>query len=305
MAPKYAQIIKRLGKERVRVKEFLAPHTTFKIGGIADLFYEAKEEEEIVRAVKLARKLKIPYFILGGGSNLLISDEGFRGLVIKINNKKLEINNNGKIKVDAGVPLSKLVEEVKKKSLTGLEFAVGIPGTVGGAIWGNAGAFQQSIGELVSRLKILNEEGRIKWLRLKDCQFSYRQSRFKSSKEVILEVELKLKKGKRKEIEKKMAENLTKRLSQPKEPSAGCVFVNPKPLVAGKLIQECGLKGKRVGDAQISSLHGNFIVNLGKARASEVIKLIKLIKEKVKEKFGVILQEEIQLVGFDKNYFKE
>jgi len=302
MAQDYLESIKKLGLA-VKTNEPLASHTTFKIGGPADFFVEVEEEEKLLKLIKLLKELKLPYFILGGGSNLLVADEGFRGVVVKIANCELRIANF-KIIAGAGVSLGRLVELAAKNSLTGLEFAAGIPGTVGGAVRGNAGAWGQAIGDRVKRVKVLTPQGEIKWIGASDCHFSYRQSRFKKTKEIILEVELELEKGNKKEIQEKISQNLAKRATQPKEPSAGCIFVNPKPLVAGELIDKCGLKGKRIGDAQISPKHANFIVNLGKAKAADVNKLIKLIKEKVKEKFGVELEEEIFLLGFDKNYLE-
>ena len=296
MAQDYLESIKKLGLT-VKTNEPLAKYTTFKIGGPADFFVEVGEEEKLLKLIKLLKELKLPYFILGGGSNLLVADEGFRGMVIKMSNVKCQMSNE-KIIVGAGVSLGRLVELASKNSLAGLEFAAGIPGTVGGAVRGNAGAWGQAIGDRVKRVKILTPQGEIKWIKASDCHFSYRQSRFKKTKEIILEVELELEKGNKKEIQEKISQNLAKRATQPKEPSAGCIFVNPKPFAAGELIDKCGLKGKRIGDAQISPKHANFIVNLGKAKAAEVIKLIKLIKEKVKEKFGVELEEEISLLGF-------
>jgi len=288
---------------KLKINEPLAKYTTFKIGGPADFFVEVEKEEELIRLLKLLRELNLPYFILGGGSNLLVADEGFRGMVIKMQNSKCKFqNDNSKFKIicGAGYLLGKLVEKTAKIGLAGLEFAAGIPGTIGGAVRGNAGAWQQAIGDKVKRVKVLTPQEEIKWIEASNCQFSYRQSRFKKTKEIIWEVELELERGEKKEIKEKIKENLAKRATQPKEPSAGCIFVNPKPFAAGQLIDKCGLKGARIGDAQISPKHANFIVNLGKAKAADVIRLIKLIKEKVKEKFGVNLKEEIFLLGFDK-----
>jgi UDP-N-acetylmuramate dehydrogenase len=297
MAQDYLESFKKLGL-KVKTNEPLAKHTTFKIGGPADFFVEVKKEGELLKLLKELKSLKLPYLVLGGGSNLLVADEGFRGVVIKITNYELRITNC-KIIAGAGVSLGKLVELAAENSLSGLEFAAGIPGTVGGAVRGNAGAWGEAIGDKVKRVKVLTPEGDFKWIDGSDCQFAYRQSRFKKTNEIIWEVELELEKGDKKEIQEKIKENLAKRASQPKEPSAGCIFVNPKPFAAGELIDKCGLKGIRIGDAQISPKHANFIVNLGKAKAAEVIKLIKLIKEKVKEKFGVNLEEEVFILGFD------
>ncbi|HUS59865.1 MAG TPA: UDP-N-acetylmuramate dehydrogenase [Nevskiaceae bacterium] len=297
MIKKYTELTKKL--PGVKADVLLAGHTTFKIGGPADLFYEANTTDKIIQAVKLARRLKIPYFILGEGSNLLISDQGFKGLVIKIQTSEFKLRNSNII-ADGGVKLKTLVEETAKVGLFGLEFVAGIPGTLGGAVRGNAGAWQQNIGDRVLKVRVLTEKGEIKWLNQKNCQFKYRQSRFKKTSEIILEVELQLGKGVRKEISKKIKKILKKREIQPKELSAGCIFINPKPLSAGKLIEGCGLKGRRIGDAQISPQHANFIVNLGQARAKDVLQLIKLAKTKVQKKFGVRLEKEIYLLGFDK-----
>lgn len=299
MSKNYQEFIKLL-EGKIKRRELLASHTTFKIGGPADLFYTAKTEEEVIQVVNLARKNKIPFLILGNGSNLLISDKGFEGLVLKIKNYKLEIfgwNHNFKVVSGAGVYLSDLLKFTIKNSLTGLEFLAGIPATVGGAIRGNAGAWRQNIGDKILKVKVLDKDGKILWVNQNECNFSYRESRFKKSGEIVLEAEFLLEKDSQEKIKMNVKKYLLKRKNQPKEPSAGCIFINPKPLSAGELIERCGLKGKRIGDAQISPKHANFIVNLGRAKASEVMALIQLAKKKVKEKFGVDLKEEIVIVG--------
>lgn len=296
MDEKYQKIIAYLGKEKVLLKESLSEHTTFKIGGLADFFYEAETEKELIRGIRKIREVGVPYFILGGGSNILVGDKGFRGLIIKLSNCELRIDNRT-IQAEAGLSMSLLLDVCKKNSLSGLEFITGIPGTVGGAVRGNSGAWQQNIGDRVSRVKILSEDGEIKWVEQKDCSYSYRNSRFKQSKEIILAVEFVVDKGDKKEIEGQVKAYLEKRSTQPKEPSAGCIFINPKPLKAGVLIEECGLKGIRVGGAIVSEKHANFIVNTGGAKASDVVNLINLIKEKIKEKYNIDLQEEIVRVG--------
>lgn len=299
----YQKIIKVLGEDRVKINEPMAKHTTFKIGGPADLFYEAKTESEIIKAVLLSRKYEVPYFILGGGSNLLVSDRGFRGLIIKINNDNLKVTplKDGayRINTGAGIKLSALVSAALTYSLTGLEFLVGIPGLLGGAVRGNAGAWGMGIGDVLEKIKIFDKTGRVGWISKNDCRFGYRQSRFKKSGDVILEAAFVLEKRPKAEIKKKITEFMAKRINQPKQSSAGCVFINPKPQAAGELIDRCELKDVISGDAQISGVHANFIVNLDKAKAADVIKLIALAKKKVKEKFGIALQEEICLVGFD------
>jgi len=276
--------------------QLLAPYTTFKIGGPADWFCEAFSEKELLEAVKFAQEKKLPYFILGGGSNVLVSDLGFRGVVIKMDNGEW-IMDNGKITAGAGITLDKLVNIATENSLSGLEFAAGIHGTLGGAVVGNAGAWQESFGDKVEQVKILDENGQIKWLNHADCQFIYRQSRFKKRKEIVLEVELKLTQGDKGEIQRKMTANLKKREGQPQEPSAGSIFINPKPQSAGDLIEKCGLKGKQIGEAKISEKHANFIVNLGGAKAQDVLKLIALAREEVKKKFDLNLKTEIIFLG--------
>jgi UDP-N-acetylmuramate dehydrogenase len=305
-------------REKIPLKEY----TTFKIGGPARYFFVAKNKEDLKNAILWAKKKKLPFFILGGGSNVLFSDNGFNGLVIKLQNTQYEIRNTNVI-AGAGVPLQKLVLETAKKGLSGLENLAGIPGTLGGAIWGNGGAFGREIGDLVEEVKVLDAGSsklEVKKLRNKDCKFGYRDSIFKRKKNwIILEATLRLKKGKKKEIEEKIKEFLRLRKEkQPLEfPSAGSVFKNvpikkvPKEirekfkekikdgfLPAGVLIEAAGLKGFQIGGVKISEKHANFIVNVENARAKDVVKLIELIKKGVKRKFNIELEEEIKLVGF-------
>jgi UDP-N-acetylmuramate dehydrogenase len=255
-------------KKNVSLKEY----TTFRIGGRARYFFEAKTKNELISVIKLAKELKLPFFILGGGSNLLINNKGFNGLVIKF-----------------GQPLSFYVSK-------GLEWAVGIPGTIQGAVWCNAGAFGKSMQDVVKEVEVFNAKtGKIKIFKNKDCQFSYRNSIFKKNKNlIILSVKIKSKKSDIKKIRQYL--NHRKKTQPLSFPSAGSIFKNPKGFFAGKLIEECGLKGKRIGNVQISEKHANFIVNLGNGRAKDVIKLIKLIKEKVKKRFGITLKEEIEFL---------
>lgn len=305
----------------------LAPYTTFKIGGPARYFFETKSKKEILEAIKWAQKKKMKYFILGGGSNVLFSDQGFDGLVIKIKNLKFKIQDS-KIIVEAGTNLAQLVQIATENSLTGLEWAAGIPGTIGGAIRGNAGAMGHSIGEVVKNIEVLLDNGLIEQWDNKRCQFGYRNSLFRyNPKLVILSAEIQLKKGDRRIIQKKIKEYLDKRKNQPSEPSAGCVFKNVElanlreyttnfheydkkfvqirgqlvpirddKIAAGWLIEQCDLKGKQIGQAKISEKHANFIINLGGATAEEVIILISLIKQRVRNKFRIQLQEEIEII---------
>jgi len=249
----------------------------------------------------MAKKSNLPFFILGGGSNILVSDKGYNGLVIKIKNQKSKIKNN-RILAEAGLALNRLVELSLKNNLTGMEWAVGIPGTIGGAIYGNAGAFKKSMKDLIKEVEVFDtKDEKIKIFKNKDCKFGYRDSIFKKKKNlIILSASLQLKKGKKMKIKEKIKRYLNYRKeTQPLNfPSAGSIFKNPKNFYAGFLIEKCGLKGKRIGNAKISEKHANFIVNLGNGKAKDVKKLIKLIKKKVKNKFKIELEEEIQYLSF-------
>ncbi len=293
---KKLSLLKRELGKRLRLNEPLGKHTSFKIGGPGDLFYEVETEEEIIRVIEIVRELGIPYFILGGGSNLLVNDKGFRGMVIKIENRKWRIENE-KVIAGAGAPLARLVEEAASHSLSGLEFAVGIPGTIGGAVVGNSGLTDRAIGDVVKTVKVLDKNGSLIVLNNSKCQFGYRSSIFQKKLATILEVVLKLKKRNEKEIREKMQQYLDKRKNQPRETSAGSIFKNPSGESAGELIEKVGLKAERIGQAQISSKHANWIINLGGASCQDVLKLIALAKKKVKEKFGIELEEEIEIVG--------
>ncbi|MDP2967260.1 MAG: UDP-N-acetylmuramate dehydrogenase [bacterium] len=277
----------------------LKNYTTFKIGGPAKYFFEAKNKKDLIKAILVAKKFKLPFFVLGGGSNLLVSDEGFKGLVIKILFSKFYFLNS-QISAEAGTILGQLVSATSNTGLTGLEWAAGIPGTVGGAVFGNAGAFQKSMKDIVKEVEVLDAKDlRFKIYDFKKCQFGYRDSIFKHKKNlIILSIALNLKKGKKSEIKKKIKEYLNyKKQRQPLNyPSAGSIFKNPSGFSAGELIEKCGLKGKRIGQAKISEKHANFIVNLGNARAKDVKKLINLIKKEVKKKFKINLEEEIRFL---------
>jgi len=278
----------------------LAKYTTFKIGGPAKHFYIAKNKKDLIEAINKAKESKLSIFILGGGSNTLALGKGYDGLVVKIHNSQFTIHNS-EIRVDAGVDLSELVKIVSKKSLAGLEWAAGIPGTVGGAVYGNAQAFDSKMSDIIKNVEVLNLKNlSVKTLNRKQCSFSAKKSIFKQNKNlVILSVILKLKKGDRGKIEEEAKEHI--KLRKEKHPlqysSAGSIFVNRvgKPS-SSYLIEKAGLKGTKVGGAEVSSKHAGFIINTGHAKAKDVLDLIKIIKQKVKDKFAVDLQEEIQII---------
>jgi UDP-N-acetylmuramate dehydrogenase len=279
----------------------LKNYNTFLIGGRAKYFFAATTKEDLIKAITTATDFKLPFFILGNGSNLLISDKGFKGLIIKLQVTGYKLQGN-KIYAKAGISLGQLVNIALKNNLTGLEWAIGIPGTLGGSIAGNAGAFGQSMANIVKEVEVYDTKNKkIKSLKNKNCQFNYRESIFKKNRNlIIISAKLNLKKGNEKKIRQKIREYLIHRIkTQPLDfPSIGSIFKNPKGFFAAELIEKCGLKGKKIGDVKISEKHANFIINLGKGKARDVVKLINLIKKKVKEKFGVNLEEEIIYLGF-------
>ena len=278
----------------------LSKYTSFKIGGPARYFCITKSNEDLIKAVKKVKKLNLPFFILGGGSNVLALDQGYRGLVIKIHNSKLLIHNSS-INADAGVKLEVLVRLSAKESLTGLEWATGIPGTVGGAVYGNAQAFGIKVSDIVKSVEVLDVKTlKIKKLLKKQCQFSAKKSIFKKNRNlIILSVVLSLKKGDKEKIQKEIKEhlNLRKQNHPLGFPSAGSIFVNKTGgFPSSYLIEKAGLKGTKKGGAKVSERHAGFIVNTGEAKAKDVLDLIKVIKQKVKSKFGITLKEEIQII---------
>ena len=274
----------------------LKNYTTFKIGGKADYFISAKNEKDIIDAVKEARQKNLPFLVLGKGSNVLIPDKGFEGLVIKMDTNELKIKKN-KVFIDAGVSLSFLVNKTAEASLSGLEWAVGIPGTIGGAVFGNAGSFNGSMKDNVFEVKVFDvKKEKVLTFKNKDCKFSYRKSIFKNKNNfIIISIVLNLKKSSKIKINNLIKDHLNyKKNIQPLNyPSAGSVFKNPECFSAAELIEKCNLKGKIIGGARISEKHANFIINFKNAKYIDVKKLISLIKNTVKNKFNIDLEEEI------------
>jgi len=278
----------------------LANQTSFKIGGPAKYFFEAKTKQDVVESLKIAGEDNLPFFILGGGSNVLAQDKGFDGLVLKTCNSQFSIDGL-KIKAEAGVPLAGLTAASARASLTGFEWAVGIPGRVGGSLCGNSKAFNKNISDFVKEVEILDlKDFKIKTLTKEDCNFSEKESVFKHNKNlIILSAVFQLKKSSKEKIKKKIKENIVfRKEKQPLNyPSAGSVFVNlsgQKP--SSYLIEKAGLKGRRVGGAQISEKHAGFIINLGEAKSADVLKLIEIVKKEVRKKFRINLKEEIQII---------
>lgn len=297
------RLIEKLQAENVgQLKEWepLANHTTWKIGGPARLLVIPKDESSLQKTLSLAKQSDVPVFIIGRGSNLLISDKGISGIVIKINEglDHLEINGE-EIRVGAGYPLIKLATIISKHGLSGLEFAGGIPGSVGGAVFMNAGAHKSDISNILTKAKILYPDGTIKWYNNEEMSFSYRMSRLQKDHGICLEAFFQLKSGDKEKIVAEIQKNKEyRKQTQPWDyPCCGSVFRNPLPHHAGKLIEDAGLKGHSVGGAQVSKMHGNFIVNIGGATAENVLELIAHIKKVVYDKFQVNLETEVELVG--------
>ncbi len=290
----------------IKQNERLANHCTYRIGGPARVLFLAADEREIIAGIEIAKENRFKMMILGGGSNVLFPDRGFDGLVLKLANNFIKIaeekENRAVVLAGAGAPLAALVRFALDNSLAGMEWAAGIPGTVGGAVRGNAGAFGREIGASVSRMRALEISGKgvaPAIIGKEDCAFGYRESIFKRNKNlVITAAKFILGKGNADEIAAKVKECAEKkRVSQPLDfPSAGSVFKNPEGFFAAKIIEDCGLKGRSAGGAQISEKHANFIVNRGNAKASDVLELIAQIKIAAKEKFAVDLKEEIEIV---------
>lgn len=285
----------------VLVDEPLSKHTSWKIGGPADAFIIPEGKEKLITTIKLLNLNGIEWKIIGKGSNLLVLDRGFRGAIISLNHEefqKIEINQTQVI-TGANVSLVRLANLVAKQGLTGLEFAGGIPGTVGGAIYMNAGAHGSDISKVMQEAEILNEFGEIEIWQANDFLFSYRTSAVQTRKATILSAKFELQLGDRKKIAENMSTFKSRRQkTQPYNlPNAGSVFRNPPNDYAGRLIEELGLKGYQIGGARVSELHANFIVNIDNATAEDVLKLIGTLKEKVYSTYKVELFSEIEIIG--------
>ena len=293
-------ISRHLGK--VLINEKISNYTTYKVGGKVRAICYPKGENELIELVKILKENKVKYFVLGNGSNVLFSDDLYDGIIIKLDNfNKISIDNNT-IEVGAGYPLIKLSNDAMKNSLVGLEFASGIPGTVGGAVFMNAGAYGEDMSKIVESVRVLTSDLKIVELSNKEMQFSYRTSMLQFHLDyVCIGAKLKLVSGLREEIENIMIERRNqRRATQPLNlPSAGSVFRNPEGMYAGKLIQDMGLKGYTIGRAMVSDKHANFIVNMGNAKASDIKKIIDLIKQKALIKYGIRLHVEQRLINWD------
>ena len=279
----------------------LAPYTSARIGGPADVFVTATSADELADAMKIIWDYGMPYYILGGGSNLLVSDKGVRGVVVLNRAKEVlfESGDQPTVKCEAGVIFSNLANRCASKGLSGLEWAATVPGTVGGAVYGNAGAFGGDMSENLICAEVLTKNGREK-LTVEQMQYGYRTSVLKRGeiKAIVLSGTLRLKNSSKEEVSAKITEFSERRKSaQPPGASMGSMFKNPEGDHAGRLIEAAGLKGTRIGNAEISTKHGNFFINHGETKAEDIHALIHLVQKTVSEKFGVELELEVELVG--------
>ena len=294
--------LKQMNIGKLETNVLLSKYTTYKVGGKAKVLAYPKNIEKLITLLKWAKTNNISYKMLGNGSNLIFSDADYNGILIKLTEfDDIEIFDN-KIRVGAGYSLMKLSRIALKNSLTGLEFAAGIPGTVGGAVFMNAGAYKSDMGYIVKMIKVLTPDFRIVTLENKELAFHYRTSFLKTHPNYIcLEATIKLEKGKKEAIEEIMKSRLQRRKeAQPLEyPSAGSVFRNPPGMFSGELIENCGLKGKKIGGAQVSEKHANFIINTGNATANDVKELIDYVKKEVEKKYHVSLTTEQEFVNWE------
>lgn len=288
-------------KGTVLTEEPMRMHTSFQIGGPAEIFVQPATGAEVCQAIRLAKEEQIPFFVVGNGSNLLVSDDGFRGMIVQIGRNLQEISvEDNVIYAQAGALLSRVSKTALEHGLTGMEFAAGIPGSLGGAVAMNAGAYGGEMKDILTDVEVLTPDGEIKTLSLEELDLSYRHSCIFEKDYIVLSVHLQLEQGDKTVIRNRMDELArARREKQPLEyPSAGSTFKRPEGYFAGALIQEAGLKGYTVGGAQVSEKHSGFVVNRGGATAEEVLFLIKQVQKKVKSRFGVTMEPEVRMVGF-------
>lgn len=296
----YNRMMDIIDEKRIYTDEPMKKHTTFRVGGNADFFVIPKTVEEVKQMIMLCVEQDMPYYILGNGSNLLVGDKGYRGVVIQIYKEMNNIFVDGqKIKVQAGALLSKIGSVALEAGLTGFEFAAGIPGTMGGAVVMNAGAYGGEMKDVLEEVTVLTKEGEVLILSKEQLDMGYRTSVVAKKDYIVLKATIALELGDRDAIKARMDELKVQRTTkQPLEfPSAGSTFKRPEGYFAGKLIQDAGLRGFQVGGAQVSEKHCGFVINKGDATAADIVELMKQVSERVKEKFGVELEPEVKRLG--------
>lgn len=297
----YKELKEAAGKSEVLTQEMLSGHTTFRVGGPADYFVAVKDAQTVRNVIALCISKQMPYYILGNGSNILAGDGGYRGVILQFGKEMsdVEVMEDGTIRAQAGALLSKIANVAYEKSLSGFEFAAGIPGTIGGAMVMNAGAYGGEMKDVVTSVKVLTKENEIRIFTNKEMEFGYRTSAAAKNGYIILEVELKLHEASQEAIKEQMDDLKNRRVTkQPLEfPSAGSTFKRPEGNFAGKLIEEAGLRGFAVGGAQVSEKHCGFVINRGKATAKDVTELMNEVIKRVKENSGIELEPEVKRLG--------
>lgn len=298
----YEELLEELPQTTIYKNEPMSKHTSFKIGGNADIYIKVKSVEEIVKIKEYAKKNGISVTVIGNGSNILVRDSGIRGITIQMNMQDIKIENVENdvfVYVASGVKLAALAITLQKEGITGFEFAGGIPGTIGGAVRMNAGAYGGEFSNIVEEVTYLDEENNIVTVPKEKVEFSYRHSIFVNSKKIVLSAKLKLKKGNEEDIKEYMNELAQKRKEkQPLDmPSAGSTFKRGADFFTAALIDEANLKGYTVGGAQVSTKHAGFIVNTGNATANDVLELVKNVKKQIYDKFGKKIELEIEVIG--------
>ena len=296
----YQELCGILGEENVFTKEPMSRHTTFRAGGPADFFVTPEKEGQVRKTLSLLKEAQVPRYIMGNGSNLLVGDRGYRGVILQICKKMNRIRiQDTVIQAQAGALLSKIAAEAQAKGLTGFEFASGIPGSLGGAVMMNAGAYGGEMKQVLIQAQILNASGEIEDVLAEEMELGYRSSVFSRNGGVILSASIQLEPGDPSAIQSRMEELKFLRTSkQPLEyPSAGSTFKRPEGYFAGKLIQDAGLRGFQVGGAQVSEKHCGFVINKDQASAMDIRSLMEQISEKVYTRFGVRLEPEVKLIG--------
>lgn len=294
------ELRQRLGEEGLKQQERMKEHTTFRVGGPADVFLQPKDAAEVKDALAILQKYQVPVLVIGNGSNLLVRDKGIRGAVLQIYARMAEITVKGDIlEVQSGALLSSVAAKAADASLTGLEFASGIPGTMGGAVVMNAGAYGGEMKDVLLSVDVLTKDLEIQTIPVEELDLGYRHSSIPAAGYIVLGAKLKLQKGEEAAIRSRMAELAEQRREkQPLQyPSAGSTFKRPTGYFAGKLIQDAGLKGKTIGGAQVSEKHSGFLINTGNATAQDILDLIAFCQKEVKAQFGVTLETEVKIVG--------
>lgn len=287
-------------KENIHIQESMAAHTTFRVGGLADCLVEIENEVQLQKIQHYLQQLEVSYAVMGNGSNTLVGDKGYRGVILQIGERMSEISVEGnRITAGAGALLSQVAKAAYEHGLTGLEFASGIPGSVGGAVVMNAGAYDGEMRQVVTQVRVINQEGETMELENETMEFGYRTSIIRNQPFIVTSVSFKLMPGEKEKIKGRMEELARlRREKQPLEyPSAGSTFKRPEGYFAGKLIMDAGLKGFQVGGAKVSEKHCGFVVNAGNATAADILQLIRKIQASVKEQFHVDLEPEIVFLG--------